>query len=128
MKLEFGGHNFEFEGDELTVMFPLSYRDKHLVVSISMTTIEDDEMLGHFSCGDIINESSRLMACADCDTSPSYKIEMEIAIVSGENNDKVEMGMCTAVSCQEHAVMEMLQVLFMSGLITAYQLKFDEDE
>lgn len=127
MILEFGGQKFELEANELKALFPLSYGDKRIVVSILMETLEDEEMLSHFSCGDIVNEVNQLMASADCDQSPTYKLTMEI-LIEVEGEEKVEAGACTAISCQEHSFIGMLQVLFMSGLITSYKIKPGEEE
>lgn len=127
MILEFGGQKFEFEADELKALFPLCYGDKRIVVSILMETLEDEEMLSHFSCGDIVNEVNQLMASADCDEPPAYKLTMEIYIEM-EGEERIEAGTCTAISCQEHSFIGMLQVLFMSGLITSYKIKPDDSE
>ena len=126
MILEFGGQKFEFEADELRAVFPLSFGDKRMVVSVLMEPLNDEDVLSHFSCGDIVNESTQLMASADCDAGPTYKLIMEIAIET-EGEEGVEAGTCTAISCQEHSFIGMLQVLFMSGLVTSYRVKPDED-
>lgn len=127
MKLDINGQSFEFNEDEFAVMFPLHYRDKRLVVAATMTSIDEEEVLSHYSCGDILNELNQLMASADCDAAPTHRLTMEI-LIETEGEEKIEMGTCTAISCQEHAFVGMLQVLFMSGLITSYKLDTDGNE
>ena len=52
---------------------------------------------------------------------------MEI-LIETEGQEKVEVGTCTAISCQEHAFVGMLQVIFMSGLVASYNMKPDNDD
>jgi hypothetical protein len=127
MLLEFSGQGFEFEGDEFKAMFPLSYGNEYVTVSMVMVPIGEEDILGYFNCGDVVNEVSQLMASADCDAPPSYKLTVEIFIET-EGEEKVEMGTCTAAFCKEHSFVGMLQVLFMSGLVTAYRFKLGDDE
>lgn len=125
MIIEFGGQAFKFE-KEFKVTFPLSYGSRRLSVSITITALEDEEFLSHYNCGDVINEASQLMASADCHAEPAYRLAMEI-LIETEGKEAKESGTCTAVSCQQHAFLTMIQVLFMSGLVTSPKLRDDKD-
>jgi hypothetical protein len=133
MILEIGGRKIDF-GDDNTfkVMFPLLCGKQQLLVSTSIETIDDDDLLSSYSCGDMLNDIGQLMASTKCGEPALHKMTMDVHI-QPKDKDFSEVGGCSAMACAKHTFTVMLQTLFISGIISAYRMEAlkrrkDEDE
>lgn len=134
MIIDFGGFEFDLgeENVRLETVFPLSYEGYQLIVKLSLEQLDKDDLFRHYSCGDTITPLGQIMAGTRCKCGPAFKIAMELIIRPTEEEDQLEIPEeseeivqvheSTTVACKEHALVSLLQVIFMSGLLVSREL------
>jgi len=126
MILNLGGKLIDLGDDILKAAYPLVCGDCHLLVGTVVRPIEDDELLSGYACGDMLNGMGQLVASAQSPTpclAPAVnKITMSVhAEVKGQEGAGVSK--CVSVACEEHTLVIMTQIIFISGIMAAYRME-----
>lgn len=126
MIIDLGGYEFDLgdEDNKLEVAFPMTFDGNHLIVKTTLEQMEEDDILMHYACGDTLNHMAQLVAGTQCDGRPEHKIVMEMAVrsVDSEEEDFLQLHQSVTVTCREHALISLSQVIFMSGLLVSREI------
>lgn len=131
MIIDFGGFEFDLgeENVRIETVFPLSYEGYQLIVKLSLEQLDKDDLFRHYSCGDTVTPLGQIVAGTRCKCAPAFKISMELIIRPAggdeqleESEEIVQVHESTTVACKEHALVSLLQVVFMSGLLVSREL------
>ncbi len=136
MIIDFGGFEFDLgeENVKIETVFPLSYEGYQLLVKIGLEQLDSDDLFQHYSCGDTLNHLGQLVAGTHCKDEPTFRINMKLVTrTAGEEEEEkiivenlgeiVQVHESTTVACKEHALVSLLQVIFMSGLLISQELQ-----
>ena len=124
MIFEIGGRTLDFGEDNIfKFAFPLTCGKSQLLVDTTIEKVQDDDILACYTCGDMLNDIGQLMASTTCGASALNKLTMEVYI-QRDGKKHSEVGKSSALACQQHTFMVMMQTLFVSGMITTYRVEY----
>ncbi len=133
MIINFSGFEFDLGDDEkkLETAFPLTFDGHQLIVKATVEDLEEDEILGHYACGDTLNNAGCLVAATQCSDAPHKKIVLDMIVRTVDDDEDnlepspdeiIQVHKSTTVTCEEHAIVSLMQVIFMSGLLASREM------
>lgn len=127
MIIDLGGYEFDLgdEENKIEVAFPMTFDGNHLVIKTTLEKMEEDDILLHYACGDTLNYMGQLVAGTQCNECPEHRISMEMVVRSMENEEEefYQLHKSVTVTCREHALISLSQVIFMSGLLASREIQ-----